>query len=92
MDEETYYAELEKKPDEDGTKDIYSYISTHVDDFLIISTNPEPIMEEFKKKFQIRNIELSPTSYLGLQWEALPDGAMKMHNEKYIKEVILQLE
>ena len=40
-----------------------------MDDFLIISTNLEPIIEKFKKKFNIRHEEVNPISYLDLLWE-----------------------
>ena len=44
-----------------------SYILTYVDDFLIIDSNLELIMDKFKEQLNIRNVELNPSSYLGFQ-------------------------
>ena len=71
---------------------MHSCTSTHVDDFLIIGTNKEPIMEAFKKKFDMRHEEINPTSYLRLQWKHSELGKCKIHNEKCIKEAIFQVE
>ena len=54
---------IKKDPNYDGC----SRASTHVDDFLIIVTDPEPIMEGVKNKFDTRHEDVNLTSYLGLQ-------------------------
>ena len=53
---------IKKNPNHDGCH----RASTHVDDFLIIGTDLEPIMEGFKNNFEMRHEEVNPTSYLGL--------------------------
>ena len=67
-------------------------MSTHVDDFLVIGTNPDPIIEAFKKNFDMMHEEINTTSYLGLQWEHSELGSSKIHNEKHSKETISQVE
>ena len=42
-----------------------TYISTYVDDFMIIGMDPGGYMESFKRRFMIRNIETDPSEYLG---------------------------
>ena len=37
-------------------------------------------------------MELNLSSYLGLQWETTPEGKTKIHNDKYIREAIDQIE
>ena len=70
----------------------HTCMSTHMDNFLMIVTNPEPIMESFKKKFGIRHEEINPTSCLGLQWEHSELRNYKIHNEKHAKEAISQVK
>ena len=45
-----------------------TYISTYVDDFMIIGLDPSKYMNKFKEEFVIRNVEKDPTEYLGTQW------------------------
>ena len=77
-----------KDPNYEG----FSCASTHVDDFLIIGTDLESIIEKFKEKFDIVHEEVNPTSYLGSQWECSALNKRKIHNEKHAKEAIGQLE
>ena len=79
---------MKKDPNYNG----FSFISTHVDYFLIIGTDPEPIVEVFKLKFDIRHDELNPTSYLGLEWETFERGKEKVHDKKRTKESTSQVE
>ena len=67
-------------------------MSTHVEKFLIIGTNPEPLMKKFEEKFLIKQKELDHSSYIGLHWEISEKGKRKMHDEKHVKEAIIQLE
>ena len=65
---------------------------THMDDFLIISTDAETIMEGFKEKFETSHNELNPTSYLGLKWETSEIRKIKIHNQKLVKESMSKVE
>ena len=49
-------------------KQTIAYISTYVDDFMIIGQDPSKYMDKFKTKFVIRNVEMDPTEYLVTQW------------------------
>ena len=49
-------------------------------------------MEKFQRKFQIRNIEESPSAHIRSQWTELDDGLAKVHNAKHIKEIVRQFE
>ena len=69
-----------------------TYISTYVDDFMIISTNPEKYMKQFTDQFVVRHIEMDPTEYLGTQWSKTGSGQHFINMEKYIKESIRVLE
>ena len=76
----------------DDNYDGYSFMSAHVDDFLIIGTDPEPVMNAFKDEFDIRNDELNPSAYLVLEWEGSELGKTKIHKQKHIKEAMSQIE
>ena len=43
----------------------YDYVATHVDDIIIVSKNPTQYMIKLEQEFNIRNIEDSPSYYLG---------------------------
>ena len=65
---------------------------THVDDLLIIGTNPEITMRKFEETFLIRTQEIDPEVCLGLKWEVDEKGKRKAHNETFTKEAIRQLK
>ena len=45
----------------------HCHMSMHVDDFLIVGSDSESVINEFKEKFEIRNDELNLTMHLGLE-------------------------
>ena len=67
-------------------------MSAHADDFLIIEKDLMKLTKEFKNKFQIRNIEEKLSAYIRSQQTKIEDRLMKVHNEKYIKEVVYQFK
>ena len=69
-----------------------SCTSTHVDNFLIMGACTELIIEVFKTKFVKRNSEINPASCLGYHWKISYLGTCKIHNEKWIKEAMHQLQ
>ena len=53
----------------DSNYNRYCYISTHINNFLIIGTDQESVMKAFKDKFEIGNDKINPTIYLGMEWQ-----------------------
>ena len=51
-----------------------TYISTYVDDFMIIGLGPSKYMDRFKEESVIRHIKKDPTEYLGTQWSNTMNG------------------
>ena len=72
-----------KSKDYDG----YDYITTHIDDFMIESKKPSKYMTTIQQDFLLRNIEESPSYYLGMEIK-LVNGKRHLSQCKYIKEVV----
>ena len=70
----------------------YDYIATHVDDVICVSKNPERYIDILKSQFPIRNIETTPTYYLGNSLELRNNNTMKVTLKKYIKEILIRHE
>jgi hypothetical protein len=51
----------------------YKYICTHVDDFMIVSLNPERIMEEIQRVYAVRSIG-PPEYYFGNDYQQNKNG------------------
>ena len=65
----------------------YEYITTHIDKFLIAAKDSSKYMSLIQKEFFLRNIEDSPSYYLGIEIK-LVNGMRNLSQGKYIKEVI----
>jgi len=65
----------------------YDYITTHIDDFLIAAKDPPKYMSLIQKELLLRNIEDSPSYYLGID-SKMNNGMRQLSQGKYIKEVI----
>ena len=54
----------------------YEYVLIYVDDLIAIFFNPEACLEEIGKKFKFKELQSTPTSYLGanLSKVQLEDG------------------
>ena len=76
----------------DGTK-YYELALIYVDDILVVSENPKPVMLQISEKFPIKEDSIkTPEIYLGAQVykHPLPHGkqAWAMSSEKYVKNAV----
>ena len=55
------YLWMKKLEEYDG----YDYITTHIDDIIILANNPSKYMNEIEQHLQVRAITNSPFYYLG---------------------------
>ena len=78
------------KESEDGKN--YEYITTYVDDIIIVADKPMKYLEIIKSKFPIRNIEEMPEHYLGNNLEMQSKITIKVSSRKYITEIISRYE
>ena len=71
--------------------DGYDYIATHVDDLIIASKKPSDYMAQIEQEFLVRNIEDSPSYYLGNDIKRIKD---KVHisSKKYVTEVLRRFQ
>ena len=71
--------------------DGYDYIATHVDDLIIASKKPSDYMAQIEQEFLVRNIEDSPSYYLGNDIKRIKD---KVHisSKKYVTEVFRRFQ
>ncbi len=49
--------------------EFYEYILVYVDDLLVISHAPKPIMETIAKAYRLKDKPTEPTNYLGQPYE-----------------------
>ena len=89
VDPDMYYRRNRKV---DG-EEYYELLLVYVDDVLAISHDPEQIMEQIAKRFEIKNDEYGPPkSYLGGDVElfTLPDGskAWSLLSTSYVKAAV----
>ena len=70
--------------------DLYEYICTYVDDFLIASKKPDVIMDLIKKEYHIKG-EGPPEYYLGNDYKT-HNSRYAVGCKKYIKEAVSQVE
>ena len=62
--------------------DHYEYIATYVDDILVFSKNPMPILEEVKQEFKLQGIG-TPEYYLGGNFHSTKDidGTLEVNDD-----------
>ena len=70
----------------------YEYIATYVDDLIIVAKQPMDYLDEIKKQYPIRNIEINPEYYLGNNIEVRNNNTIKISSKKYITEVLRKYE
>ena len=78
------------KESDDGKK--YEYMATYVDDIIIVGKDPMKYLDEIKKHFPIRNIEMAPEYYLGSNIDMRKYGTIKISSKKYITKIIRRYE
>ena len=70
----------------------YDYVATHVDDIIIVSKNPTQYMIKLEQEFNIRNIEDSPSYYLGNNIKRILDKYFHTSPAQYIQEALRKYE
>ena len=88
---------LRRKSKRKNGEEYYELILVYVDDLLLVSDDPEPVLNEIDKKYKIKAGSLGePDIYLGAQIyrHNLPDGswAWGMNSEKYVGNAIKIVE
>jgi hypothetical protein len=81
---------------EDGTK-YYEYLLVYVDDILVISMKPGPVMETIRQAYRLKEEPQAPSTYLGatvkpwnLPGESRP--VWSMNCVQYLKEALRNVE
>jgi len=93
MDPDLWYRPATK---EDGFE-YYEYILVYVDDILVVSATPPPVMKTLQKAYRLKNTPCEPSDYLGAtikQW-SIPNETQKvwsMSCTQYLKEAIKNVE
>ena len=70
----------------------YEYIATYVDDIIVVAIDPKMYLDEVKKQYSVRNIEMTPEYYLGNNIEVRTNNTIKISSTKFISEVIRKYE
>jgi hypothetical protein len=77
------------RPNADGLT--YEYICTHVDDFMIVSKSAQPIMDQLKAIYAIKDIG-PPDYYLGNDYKRDKKGRWRIGQKKYLTEALSRVE
>ena len=88
---------LRRKAKKDSGEEYYEVILVYVDDILLVSHNPQPVLDEINKHYKIKAGSIGePSTYLGAQIykHNLPDGnwAWGMSSEKYVTNAVKIVE
>ena len=73
------------------SKDHYEYLCTHVDDFMIVSKEPQIIMDLIEAEYNIKG-KGPPDYYLGNDYKKHPNGNWVVGCKKYLCEAIRRVE
>ena len=77
----------------DKTATCYEYMCTHIDDFMIVSKNPEKIMKEIEKVFKVKDDSKGPPDYyLGNDYKRDSQDRLCIGCQKYLKEALVRVE
>ena len=77
----------------DETAKYYEYVCTHVDDFMVVSKNPEKIMKEIETVFKVKDDSKGPPDYyLGNDYKRDSQGRWCIGCKKYLKEALIRVE
>ena len=66
----------------------YEYISTYVDDLIVVEADLMRYLKEIKKEYPIRNIEKNLEYSLGNKIEVRTNNTININSRKYITEVL----
>ena len=66
----------------------YDYVATHVDDIIIVSKNPSQYMIKLEQEFNVRNIEDSPSYYLGNNIKKILGKYFHSSPAQYVQEAL----
>ncbi|MGH3054901.1 MAG: reverse transcriptase domain-containing protein, partial [Gaiellaceae bacterium] len=69
----------------------YDYIGTHIDDLIIAAKHPHQYMTMIEQEFIVRNIQDSPSSYLGLDF-TIRNNTVQISTKTYTTEVLKRYE
>lgn len=74
-------------------KEFYEYVCTHVDDFMIVSDDPEAVMKEIESVYLVKSDSKGPPEYyLGNDYKKNESGRWCIGCKKYLKEAIRRIE
>jgi hypothetical protein len=81
----------------DNGNEYYEYILVYVDDILVLSAAPIPIMKTIQKAYRLKEEPKSPSQYLGAQLKewSIPNEMRKvwsMNCSQYLKEAVRNVE
>ena len=77
----------------DIKNDTYEYICTHVDDFMIVSKNPQAVMDEITSVFGVKESSKGPPDYyLGNDYKRDKKGRWCIGCQRYLREAIKRVE
>ena len=88
---------LRRRARRDSGEEYYELILVYVDDILLVSAKPRPVLDEIDRHYKIKSGSIGePSVYLGAQIykHSLPDGnwAWGMTSEKYITNAVKIVE
>jgi hypothetical protein len=72
-------------------EDVYDYLCTHVDDFMICAKDAKSIMDRIEKVYTIKDIG-PPNYYLGNDYKKDRRGRWCIGCKKYLKEAVKRVE
>ena len=72
--------------------DGYDYIATWVDDIICVAKEPQYYISKIEQRFKLRNVEVNPSYYLGMNLKRQQDGLLHLSCHTYIKEAIRKYE
>lgn len=73
--------------------DTYEYICTHVDDFMILSKDPEYVMKQIESVYLVKDSSKGPPDYyLGNDYKRDKKGRWCIGCKKYLTESIARIE
>ncbi len=77
----------------DKESNLYEYICTHVDDFMIVSKHPDKVMDEIENVYFVKDSSKGPPDYyLGNDYKRDKKGRWCIGCKKYLTEAIRRVE